>query len=219
MEDLEDYKAIEKTYENWIIRDKHPCVMANSVFALGTYHLKIYDDLTSDENTAPILTDIQNYLDQYDFDSNQFESLLICFKENQFDSELAFETTLWQFLQRLHDGDDRTWDPRVSDECISPNFSFSIKGRAFYVVGMHPNSSRRARQAPYCTIAFNLHWQFEKLREMGTYQKIKNRIRRRDKKFQGSINPVLKDFGKDTEAKQYSGRHVGSDWRCPFHHK
>ena len=122
-------------------------------------------------------------------------------------------------MQELHKHDDCEWDPNVSNDPESPNFSFSIKGKAFYIVGLHPKSSRMARQSPYPTVVFNLHWQFEKLREMGTYKKVKKRIRRRDKKLQGYINPVLKDFGTDTETRQYSGRNVEEDWKCPFIHK
>ncbi|OBX26011.1 hypothetical protein LX77_00298 [Gelidibacter algens] len=214
-----DANTIETDYRNFIIKQKHPCIMANTVFALEKYHLKIYDSITSKENIPSILNDIEAYLDQYDFDSNDFESLLFCFKNDHFKTEKAFGQHLWQFLQSLHNNDTETWDPRVSADPNSSNFSFSLKGRAFYIVGLHPKSSRMARSAPYCTVVFNLHWQFEKLREMGTYQTVKKRIRRRDKKLQGSINPVLRDFGKDTEAKQYSGRAVDSDWKCPFHPK
>ncbi|WP_100616029.1 guanitoxin biosynthesis heme-dependent pre-guanitoxin N-hydroxylase GntA [Confluentibacter citreus] len=208
--------TIELEYRNFIIKQKHPCIMANTVFAMDNYHLKIYDDMTSDKIIAPILLDIETYLNQYDFDSNHFESLMFCFKQNNFKSELVFENALWIFLQRLHNHDDIVWDFNVSQNPNDSNFSFSIKGKAFYVVGMHPESSRISRKAPYCTIVFNLHWQFEKLREMGTYQSVKKRIRRRDKKLQGSINPVLRDFGSDTETKQYSGRAVGHQWECPF---
>ena len=105
----------------------------------------------------------------------------------------------------------------MSDDPKDENFSFSIAGKAFYVVGLHPNSSRKARQSPYTTLTFNLHWQFEKLREMGTYQKVRDRIRDRDVALQGSINPMLEDFGNNSEAKQYSGRKVDKEWKCPFH--
>jgi hypothetical protein len=54
---------------------------------------------------------------------------------------------------------------------------------------------------------------------MGAYQAVKNKIRLRDKKLQGTINPVLRDFGSDSETRQYSGRNVGAEWECPFHHK
>lgn len=217
--DLEEQNIIEQAYKKFIITDKHPCIMANAVFKLDNYKLNILDDMTSDAVVLPMLHAIENYLSNYDFESNNFETLLFCFKNNQFDTELEFEDALWNLLQKLHDQDDHDWDPEVSDEVESSKFSFSLKGKAFYIVGMHPKSSRLARRAPYCTVVFNLHWQFEKLREMGTYQTVKKRIRRRDKKLQGSINPVLRDFGSDTEAKQYSGRAVGTEWKCPFHQK
>lgn len=216
---LIENEAIEGQYKNFVVKQKHPCIMANTVFALQKYHLKIYDNLNSEESIPAILEDIEAYLSQYDFDSNEFESLMFCFKNDQFETEVEFEQQLWQFLQRLHDQDTKDWDYRVSADPNDPKFSLSIKGRAFYIVGMHPNSSRLARSAPYCTVVFNLHWQFEKLREMGTYQAVKRRIRARDKELQGTINPVLRDFGKDTEAKQYSGREVENNWKCPFHQK
>ncbi|WP_299392104.1 guanitoxin biosynthesis heme-dependent pre-guanitoxin N-hydroxylase GntA [uncultured Gelidibacter sp.] len=216
---LKEQENIERAYKNFIIKDKHPCIMANAVFKLDNYHIKIYDDMTSDAVVDPMLENIEHYLKHYDFDSNEFESLLFCFKENEFDTELEFEKALWNLLQKLLDNDDSEWDAEVSDYVNSPNFSFSLKGKAFYIVGMHLKSSRLARRAPYCTVVMNLHWQFEKLREMGTYQTVKKRIRRRDIKLQGSINPVLRDFGSETEAKQYSGRAVGDAWKCPFHQK
>ncbi|RXJ44314.1 guanitoxin biosynthesis heme-dependent pre-guanitoxin N-hydroxylase GntA [Gelidibacter gilvus] len=217
--DLVEDNEIEEKYKNFIVKQKHPCIMANAVFAMNKYHLKIYGKLSSAENTASVLKDIEAYIEHYDFDSNEFESLIFCFKYENIQTEEEFEEKLWQFLQRLHDNDTTAWDPRVSEDPNNSKFSFSLKGRAFYIVGMHPKSSRLARRAPYCTIVLNLHWQFEKLREMGTYQTIKKRIRQRDKRFQGTINPVLRDFGKDTEAKQYSGRAVENNWKCPFHQK
>lgn len=215
----QEQKTIESEYRDFIITQKHPCVMAKSVFAMENYHLKIYDDITSDKITYPILSDIENYLSRYDFTSKNFQSLILCFKNNKFDTELEFENALWNLLQRLHDADDAPWDSNVSKNPNDTNFSFSIKGSAFYIVGMHPKSSRIARQAPHCTVALNLHGQFEKLRTMGRYETVKNKIRQRDKMLQGSINPVLRDFGTDTETKQYSGRNVGEKWKCPFHHK
>lgn len=123
---------------------------------------------------------------------------------------------MWDQLKFLHEADDQPWDRHVSSDPQDDRFSFSLAGRAFYVVGLHPNSSRTARQAPFTALAFNLHWQFEKLREMGAYQRVRDTIRRRDVKLQGSINPMLEDFGSSSEARQYSGRRAGADWKCPF---
>lgn len=213
--DLNRQDAIENAYKDFILTQKHPCIMAKTVFMMDAYHLKVYDDFDSD-SAIRLLNDLGDYIAQYDFESHDFESFLAVFPNTNFESELEFENGLWSMLQQLHNFDDCEWDNTVSDDPHNAKFSFSIKGKAFYVVGLHPKSSRKARQSPYTTLVFNLHWQFEKLREMGTYKRVKKRIRKRDKKLQGSINPVLKDYGNDTEAKQYSGRPIGDAWKCPF---
>jgi len=41
-------------------------------------------------------------------------------------------------------------------------------------------------------------------------------IRRRDISLQGFTNPMLTDFGEQSEARQYSGRAVDEDWSPPF---
>lgn len=81
---------------------------------------------------------------------------------------------------------------------------------------MHDLASRKARQFPYAALVFNPHEQFERLRERGKFEMFRNNIRARDVAFQGSINPVLNNFGSSSEARQYSGRAVEDDWRCPF---
>ncbi|MCG9791308.1 guanitoxin biosynthesis heme-dependent pre-guanitoxin N-hydroxylase GntA [Flavobacterium algicola] len=211
--------AIENEYKNFIIEKQHPCVIANSVFKMEKYDLKVYDSILDENVITPILADVESYLKNYDFDSKMFESLIICFKNDNFKSELEFEKALWQFLQRLHDSDDTDWDNSVSSNPDDSKFSFSVKGKAFYMIGLHPESSRIARKAPYCTVVFNLHMQFEKLRAMGKFKSVRDRIRKRDEELQGDINPVLRDFGEHSETKQYSGRKVSDNWKCPFHHK
>ena len=42
-------------------------------------------------------------------------------------------------------------------------------------------------------------------------------IRAREMAFQGSINPMLKNFGESSEASQYTGRAVSDNWPCPYH--
>lgn len=76
--------------------------------------------------------------------------------------------------------DKVSWDHQVESNPAHKEFSFSLLGKSFYIVGMHPKSSRLARQSPYPALVFNLHWQFEKLREMGTYSYIRNKIRKRE---------------------------------------
>lgn len=212
-------QSIEDEYKNFILNNHHPCIMAKAIFNMKNYHLKIYDDMLNQKNQKQVINDIKNYINQYDFNGNQFESFIAVFPNNKFANEINFEDAMWNTLQSLHELDEREWDKTVSDNCESSEFSFSLAGKAFYIVGLHPESSRLARQAPYTTLVFNLHHQFDKLREMGTYHSVRDSIRKNDEALQGHINPVLKDYGADTEAKQYSGRKVEENWKCPFHKK
>jgi len=210
---------IERQYLKYVESKNHPCIMAKSVFKAGDYTLKTYGSILKESSAKKINRDLFNFLEHYDFEDNKFRSFVACFENDEFQSELKFEKALWDFLQNLHNYDDKPWDSSVSDCPDDPDFSFSIQGRAFYVVGLHPKSSRIARRSPYVTVVFNLHHQFENLREMGVFQNVRDRIRKNDRQIQGNINPVLRDFGTDTETKQYSGRQVEDHWKCPFHKK
>jgi FPC/CPF motif-containing protein YcgG len=214
-----DLEKIKQQFKEFIITRDHPCIMAQTVFTMEEAEFVIGEKMGGKTTTEQLYAGITQYLDTYDFDSNEFRSLIAVFPNDRFASEEEFENALWYQLQQLHDIDSKPWDAGVSPNPESSEFSFSISGKAFYIVGMHPESSRIARSAPYPTMVFNLHWQFEKLREMGSYTTVRDKIRERDAELQGTINPVLNDFGKDSEARQYSGRNVPAHWKCPFLNK
>ncbi|MDE0879444.1 MAG: YqcI/YcgG family protein, partial [Sphingomonas bacterium] len=133
--------------------------------------------------------------------------------------ETQFEAALWQRVQSLSDKDvwrGQTYDDRVSHDPDSPHFSLSFGGEAFFVVGLHPHSSRPARRFAKPTLVFNLHDQFERLREDGRYEPMRATILKRDEAYAGSPNPMLARHGASSEARQYSGRAVDKAWRCPF---
>lgn len=212
----EDEKIKEK-FTDFILEEDHPCVMAQTVFSMDKVDFQVYENFGSKQTAVALSRDLKSYIAKYDFDSPDFFTFIAAFEGRKDFTEEQFEALLWKQLQFLHEVDDQPWDPTVSSDPANPNFSFSIGGKAFYMVGLHPNSSRKARQSPFPTIAFNLHWQFEKLREMGAYGNVRDKIRERDFELQGSNNPMLEDFGETSEARQYSGRKVGEAWRCPFH--
>jgi hypothetical protein len=134
-------------------------------------------------------------------------------------TEVAFDQFFWQRLQALSnlDSEKYAYDQRVSDDPGSENFSFSLKSEAFFIIGLHPASSRPARKFKYPTIVFNPHAQFEKLRKLGQYQKMQNIIRKRDTALAGGINPMLTDFGTASEVYQYTGQQLDNNWTCPLH--
>jgi len=108
------------------------------------------------------------------------------------------------------------WAEGVAREPNSPDFSFSVGGAAYFVVGLHPGASRAARRFCRPALIFNPHEQFERLRADGRYYALQSIIREREIATHGSINPMLSDFGSGREAAQYSGRHVDEGWTCPL---
>lgn len=210
----------EQEFKEFILKKDHPCIMAQAVFRLENYRLKSYPKFGAKETAKMILTDLETYISAYDFTTNDFYSFVAVFDDNESYTEIEFENILWKQLQHIHDLDSTDWDKTVSNNPKDNTFSFSIGGTAFFVIGMHANSSRIARQSPKPSLIFNLHWQFEKLREQGVYNRIRDTIRQRDLQKNGSINPMLNNFGNKSEAMQYSGREVDDSWKCPFkHHK
>ncbi|WP_114751032.1 guanitoxin biosynthesis heme-dependent pre-guanitoxin N-hydroxylase GntA [Pleomorphovibrio marinus] len=215
-----DYiKVIHKDIIEKIGDAKYPCVGAKASINSDQYRLGIYGEMASDNTTELLSKDLKKYIQETVEEDSDYLTLVAVFT-SETNSEVDFEHKLWKQLQKLHDaeGHKGNWDPTVSSNPGDDNFSFSFGGTAFFIVGLHPKASRIARRINYPAMAFNLHRQFDKLRENGQFDNMKKVIRDRDLAYQGSINPMLEDFGKGQEAPQYSGRMVEKNWKCPFHH-
>ena len=140
-----------------------------------------------------------------------------CFVNPTCSDERQFERLLWQQLQALHDHDTVPWTGSVSANPEDPAFAFSYAGYAIFIVGLHAGSSRWARRFAWPTLVFNAHRQFEHLREQGRFERFQQVIRMKDSELQGEVNPVLLTYRGRSAARQYSGRFVEEEWRCPFH--
>lgn len=148
-----------------------------------------------------------------------FRSLVVIFEGPDNLSEIEFERAMWERLQSLVDKDawrGQPLDDTVGADPTKPDFSLSFGGEAFFVVGLHPNASRPARQFCSPILVFNLHAQFEWLRAQGRYERMREAILSRDVELAGSINPMLARHGEASEARQYSGRIVDEYWQAPF---
>ena len=203
-----------------VLNPRFACVAARGAFHRGAYRLGVYGDMASAPATCGLARDLYAFTqEQAAMDAGGgFSTFLASFTGPCAPDEAAFERLLWAQLQALHDQDCgyHGWDRAVSPDPASADFSFSFAGHAFFVIGLHPAASRWTRRFAWPTLVFNAHTQFERLRQDGRYAPLQKAIRARDTKLQGGINPTLRDFGDGSEARQYSGRAVGSDWRCPF---
>lgn len=203
---------------DYVAAPEFPCVGARSAFNKGRVRFGSYGVLGSKRNAAPLCEDLRRFSDEFPHPGIEPVSFIATFV-NDGVPEGRFACELWQQLQVMHEHDRERfdWDPTVGDDASQADFSFSIAGRAFFVVGLHPASSRIARRAPMPCMVFNFHDQFEMLRASGKYAGMQKVIRNRDIALQGSINPVLAQFGASSEARQYSGVAVDANWKCPFH--
>jgi FPC/CPF motif-containing protein YcgG len=206
-------------FRSFVLSNDYPCLGARAALHRNTYRFGAYERLDDAEVTRGLMRDLYAFVAERQGIAPMFSTFIAIVREMPADGEPGFERALWSQLQRLRDVDREyhEWDPAVSADPADPNFSFSLAGNAFFVVGLNPSATRDARRFSWPTLVFNAHQQFEDLKADGSFKGLQAQIRNRDIALQGSINPNLADFGHHSEARQYSGRETEADWKCPFH--
>lgn len=211
--------AIIEKFEAHIRSRDFPCVGAKSALGRDRMSFLVAGDIRCPRDDREIHRALKDFAAGYRADPVLFQSFVVLFNSPSALTEGAFEQAMWARLQALEAIDSRagfTYDPRVSPDVDSPEFSLSFGGEAFFVVALHPAASRPARRFDVPALVFNLHDQFERLRAEGRYETLRQSIIDRDIALSGSMNPMLARHGERSEARQYSGRAVGDDWLCPF---
>jgi len=210
------HHLVEDSFAGFAGSAGHPCLGARSVVHRGQYELRILDRLGSRASAAALCDELCEFSERVVSDG--LSSFVAVFQSPAVMTESRFSALLWRQLQHMHDIDHTrcAWDERVSRDPDSPHFSFSVAGRAYFVVGVHAGSSRWARRFAWPALIFNPHEQFVAMREAGKYDRVRAMIRDRDSALQGSVNPVLRDHGMRSEAAQYAGDAVTDSWQCPL---
>jgi len=211
--------ALERALFAHVENRAFPCVGAKAALARGTLHVLACNRIDSAWDDLRIHDALLRFAAAYRDDRALFRSFAVVFEGPVDLSEADFEQCLWARVQSLSDKDvwrGQDYDDTVSPDPDNPHFSLSFGGEAFFIVGLHPNASRPARHFERPALVFNLHDQFERLRAEGRYEGMREKILIRDEAIAGSRNPMLARHGEASEARQYSGRVVGDDWRCPF---
>ena len=196
-----------------------PCVGAKAALNRDGMQFVVARDFRSAWDDLRILPGLIDLSKRYRAEPKLFQSLVVIFEAGAPANEVDFERLLWDRLKSLTAKDEwlgQAADARVAHDPEDPHFAMSFGGEAFFVVGLHPAASRPARRFAYPAMVFNLHDQFEQLRDQGRYEKLRATIIGRDVDLAGSVNPMLSPHGSISSARQYSGRAVGDDWRCPF---
>ncbi|MDO9220371.1 MAG: guanitoxin biosynthesis heme-dependent pre-guanitoxin N-hydroxylase GntA [Thiobacillus sp.] len=211
-----DEKLIDH-FKSFIAADSFPCIGAKLALSRGQIVYRLENDLRC-APAASTVASLQQFSQDYDSDSALLRSMVVLFRHPVMVKEWSFESALWLYLKNMHRVDDihHYWDPRLSNDPTSVDFSFSIGGRGYYVVGLNPGVSRAARRFSRPALVFNLHDQFERLRTDGKYLAIRDAGIKRDTQLEETPNPLLKPFGANSEASQYNGHTVDHPWSCPF---
>lgn len=207
-----------KDFRAHISNDDFSCVGAKAALNGSIFRVGFYDGMNTPEANAVLAHDLRMFAGEQKKILSNYASFAAIFSASVFENEKAWENSLWAQLENLHKLDGASvWDSSVSSNPEDADFSFSFAGTGFFIVGLHPHSSRLARRFSRATMVFNPHAQFDRLRELEQYERLQKTIRARELKLQGSLNPNLSDFGTRSEARQYSGRAVEENWKCPFH--
>jgi uncharacterized protein len=196
-----------------------PCVGAKSALAGGGLTIFAAGAITAAGDDLRIYDALLRLGTGEDSEIQGFRSLAVIFAGPQGLDEPSFETALWRRLSTLLAEDRRrgyAYAPGFSDNPDDAHFALSFGGQAFFAVGLHPQASRTARCLPFPAIMFNPHDQFERLRAEQKYERMREVILTRDAELDGEANPMIARHGDISEARQYSGRAVGSDWTCPL---
>ncbi|GAA2601692.1 guanitoxin biosynthesis heme-dependent pre-guanitoxin N-hydroxylase GntA [Actinomadura fulvescens] len=198
--------------------DSFSCVAAKTAERRGTIVHRHYGVMGDEATTEALHADLAGFAAAKDDIDLLLASFVATFDGPGDLTEEEFDEVLWHQLQRLHDLDSARfgWSEGVDSDPASPNFGFSVGEHPFFVVGLHPRSSRITRRFERPAIAFNSHVQFDRLKQRNIYPRLQRETRAREMTLQGSLNPNLAEFGETSEAVQYSGMAVDGDWKCPF---
>jgi FPC/CPF motif-containing protein YcgG len=213
-------ESVDEAFRAFVDDPQFPCLAGKGVVRASGYSSGTYGTLGSHHSTHALAIDLEQFVRDAAQDEARLHAFVAVFPSSSYDDEPSFEADLWTQLQRLSDLESSSeWDATASDDPSDSGFAFSFAGQALFVVGLHPRSSRHARQFRWPALVFNPHRQFERLRESGRFERLRAAVREREIALQGSLNPNLADFGEQSEARQYSGRATEAGWVCPFHRR
>jgi uncharacterized protein len=208
---------VHDSFRALVLNERFSCVGGRAAVRQNAYRFGLYEQMASSVSSEALACDLARFIADPSLRDKPFTAFVASFIEPVPVDERQFEALLWAVLQQLHETDAEPWTPDAQANPDSPDFSFSFGGIGFFIVGLHAGSSRASRRFAWPTLVFNPHQQFDHLRREGRYTRFRDVIRGRDVTLQGTLNPMLTDFGEQSEARQYSGRAVDEDWVCPFH--
>ncbi len=219
---IEEECAMKEQFKKHVAKSSFPCLNAKIALKRNAFHFNLYDTLATEDTTHLLWHNLIKFIDYQSLlwkQNHMLTTYVACFRTPKNMSEDAFEILLWKQLRLLHMEDVKNgqkWATNYSDNPLDPHFGFSVGKRAFFIVGLHPNSSRKARQFLTPAIVFNSHDQFTNLRRLDMITEMRQVIRNNDQCYNGSINPNLIPNDENSVAFEYSGKRIQPGWTPDF---
>lgn len=192
----------------------YPCLGARAAVLRDSLEVQRYSDAFPMMDA--VVDDLSTFIRRHERPASTFAAFAVVDEAAECLDEIEFEAYLWRFLRELHSRDQMPWDARYGQDPADATFKYSFAGRAMFVIGLHPHASRRSRRSSEHVIVFNPVWQFENLRAVDQLDTLAIAIRKRDVRWDATINPNLRFEGTHSDALQYSGRKVDGSWSCPY---
>ncbi len=211
-------ELIEQQLRSVVLGSPFPCLGARSAFRDGSYLFNVLPDMDDPRSPEHVLADLR-YFARVRLRMGDLYTYVVSFLEPRaIADEGEWDRRLWSFLQHLHDLDDVPWDGRFSTEPRDADFALSVAGLGQLVVTLYPGATRYARRFGWTTLIFNPPEQDRaNFPTDEQFLRFQNRIRERDARLQGHVNPALPATLDDPQAPGFSGAPVDPDsWRCPL---
>lgn len=193
-----------------VLSNVYTCLGAATAVRREHYRLGLYPALGSAEAVEGHAADLIRFAEEHPGSDHPIAVFISVFDGPVRADEIAFETDLWTHLAALDEINPSPTDEFPTESTLTdPGFVFA--GRNFFVVGLHPGASRWARRFAWPTLVFNALSHGDPLREAGQFDRMAARIRDRDCRLQGSVNPSI----ENSRLSQFSGRSVTGEWVCP----
>ena len=215
----ESLREVKTAIRDLVRAKDYPCVPAILSLENNQTLIGLYSDFGSGSSAPNLYRDLIGFRDFQKSSNLPYLSYWAVYMDEPMMSETEYETHMWQELSALSSAEDVSvpWDPNFSSNPEDPNFTISLGGDGFFIVGLHSQSSRKARRFKWPAMVFNLYEQFEELDRSGKYESTVEKNRSREMKYQGSLNPMVAKHGDKWEAIQFSGKENPDTWKCPFH--
>lgn len=200
---------IHGQFRGMMLSGAFPCLGGTSAIRRGSYRFGIYPALGSSDAVAATAVDLAQFAADRPASEHPVAVFVSAYDGPAIGTEEEFERALWEQLHGLAAMDK--CPPLDRGELVDPDDpGFVYAGREFFIVGLHPASSRWARRFGWPLLVFNALSHSVPLRQTGKYERMHDRIIERDSRLQGCENPSL----DAPQLAQFSGRAVDGSWSC-----